>query len=272
MFPRIARRAKREFGQSYASTILRPKRRFHAFGVGAPKSGTTSLSNLFALNYRAAHEPDLGRVLSTIISHTQGRSSELDLRRFIVKHDRLEWLELNSSCMNYYFVRPLTEEFPEAKFILTLRDCYSFANSMIDDQMNTPRPEGHLWPRMHDIFFGADQFAHADEERILAQYGLHTLAGYFSYWARHNVAILDTVPAERLLIVKTSDISVSLGKIAAFLDIPVGTLDTGRMRGGATVEKHGLLKKIDPAFVEQTANRYCGDLMTRFFPEVSWPC
>ena len=225
-FPqRVARRVKKDFWQSYPSTLLRPPRRFHLFGVGTPKSGTTSLWSIFRRHYRAEHEPDLWRVSSTVIARLKNEIGEDQVADFLVRHDRLNWLELNSSCMNVYFLDPIIRNYVDAKFILTVRDCYSFASSIIDDCMNTPRPKGHLWPIVLDLQYKVDRFSHAPAERILSENGLHTLDGYFSYWAEHISTVLRQVPEDRLLVLRTDKVSKSLDRLADFAGVPTTTLE-----------------------------------------------
>jgi hypothetical protein len=35
----------------------KPQRRFHAYCIGAPKTGTTTIAAMFRRHYKAAHEP-----------------------------------------------------------------------------------------------------------------------------------------------------------------------------------------------------------------------
>ena len=42
---------------------FRRKRRIHAYGIGAAKTGTTSLASIFEKNFRAVHEPATGELI-----------------------------------------------------------------------------------------------------------------------------------------------------------------------------------------------------------------
>src|SRR5262245_60727386 len=72
-------------------------RRFHAFGVGTPKSGTRSLAGLFERSFRAAHEPDVEPVVEMMDQMIHGRVDREGLERFFHRRDRRLRLELESS-------------------------------------------------------------------------------------------------------------------------------------------------------------------------------
>src|SRR5262245_45459608 len=69
------------FSRSLVSRIksrLRPlllPRRFHAFGVGMPKTGTHSLAAVFE-RYRALHEPERIHFMQLIMARTNGEWSD----------------------------------------------------------------------------------------------------------------------------------------------------------------------------------------------------
>lgn len=56
---------------------------------------------------------------------------------------------------------------------------------------------------MRKIRFRPDFFCHPPEENILQENNLYTHDGYLSYWNYHNTKVPDTIPAERLLVIRT---------------------------------------------------------------------
>src|SRR5262245_35407266 len=115
--------------------LLRPHvmpRRFHAFGVGMPKTGTHSLAAVFS-RYRALHEPERRHFMGIIMERTKGNLSESGARERLRWLDRRLWSELNSSWTNYMLLDLLLDEYPRAKFVLTIRDCYSWLDSMLNE-------------------------------------------------------------------------------------------------------------------------------------------
>lgn len=235
------------------------------------KTGTVSLARVFSQNYRAAHEPRASDVIPVVLARATNRIDETECERFIIEHDRLTWLEMHSSQLNYDFLDILVRRFEEAKFVLTIRDCYSWINSCFDEKLNNAMRRRPLWNELRSWRYGMGAFDHTKEERLLADHDLAPLDSYFSYWARHNSDVLRKVPNDRLLVIRTDQLSASLGALASLAGVPTATLDPRHMHSHKAPVKHGVLAKLDPDFVRQKAEDHCGDLMQRFFPEISWP-
>lgn len=250
-------------------------RKFHAYVVGMAKSGTSSMAGLFRSNYRAAHEPESQSTIDVILSAANGSLSKEELAKYLVARDKRLWLELDSSHLNYFFLDGLLAQFPYAKFILTIRDCYSWLDSLINHQlreMTQPASTHQIktrsqWNRLRELRFRHGRCEFAAEEKILAEKGLYTLDGYLSYWARHNKRILSTVPKERLLVVKTHEISKSITRIADFLCIPASSLDGAKGHANENQQHFHIVSKMDRSFLERKVNVYCKELMDAHFPE-----
>ena len=244
--------------------------KFKAYCVGMDKTGTLSIYITFHQHYRSAHEPEFRFLVYKILAFANGKIDKSELIRYVKQRDRRLGLELDSSHLNYHLIDILVNEFSQAKFILTIRDCYSWLDSLINHYFTYP--ELRNWWRQHwvqfDKFrFKAEQFQHAKAEKILADNQLETLDGYFSYWAEHNSKIIAAVPEERLLVIKTSEINQNISKIENFLGITPGTLPT-QVRANTAKNKINLLSKIDPDFLEEKVNFHCKELMDKYFPEI----
>ena len=246
--------------------------RFKAYCVGMGKTGTTTMHAIFRNQYRSAHEPEARFLTKKIIAFTQGNIDQSQFTQYIKHQDRRLGLEMNSSNLNYYLIDILVNEFSNAKFILTIRDCYSWLDSIINHHLvNLNRLKSNNWFRhdwllLTDMRYRTDK-KHVKEETILANNGLYTLDGYFSSWRESNSKILATVPEERLLIVKTAEINQSIQRIEEFLGIPVGTIPN-RVRENVRSKKTNLLSQINKDFLEEKANFHCKELMDKYFPEV----
>jgi hypothetical protein len=248
--------------------------RFKAYCVGAFKTGTTTIPKIFSQQYRATHQPEIGLLYQKILELSTGKINESEFASYIKHRERRLGLEMDSSGLNYFFVNILLSEFSEAKFILTIRDCYSWLDSFMDQQYqdycyvqaNHPFRKNRAM-KVFDIFFRADEFKHAKEEKVLADNGLHTLDGYFSYWREHNSKVLATVPEKRLLVVKTQEIDQSIRRIEEFLGITPGTLPNN-VREHVRRKKSNIISQIDKDFLEEKANFHCKELMDKYFPEV----
>jgi sulfotransferase family protein len=244
---------------------VRP-RRFHAFCVGAPKTGTHSLAGVFS-RYRAWHEPLLEHFSQLVMARANGELCESAAREQIRRLDRRMWLEFNASYINYFVLDLLLEEHPRAKFVLTIRDCYSWLDSMFNELLGRTHSEVQL--QFNRWYLNSlSPAVHQDGDRVLAERGLWPLDSWLRAWNHHNSRILESIPRERLLIMRTPDIRRDIPRLADFLGIPADTLDAGRSHEHKAAAKFGLLSKIDENYLHACVAERCGDLMKRFFPEI----
>lgn len=265
MLHRIANKVERTFGATPLHRLTNP-RKTHLYCIGSAKSGTHSIAAMFEGKLRSAHEPESDRVIDLILENEAGRVGDAELSRFLLKRDRRLWLDVDSSQLNFFFIKKLVELFPEAKFVLTIRDPYSWLDSFIDHQL--ARGGSDTWVRLRNYRFRPDIYKHQVGELILKANGLYTLDGYLSYWAHHNRTVIESVPQDRLLIVRTDKITESAEKIAAFAGVPASYLRREESHAFKAKRKFGLIGHIDQSYLEQKVKMHCGDLIARFFPEI----
>ncbi|MDM8530404.1 sulfotransferase [Anaerolineales bacterium HSG25] len=244
--------------------VIHP-RRFQAYCLGTAKSGTHSIAGLFGQHYRVAHEPE-GEFLAETVVLTEGQVNFYAQQKMILARDQRLWLELESSMLTYHYMEILLKTFPQAKFILTIRDCYSWLDSLINHQLG--EWSSISWQMLRDAHYRQPDDVYAPAEQILHEHGLYTLDGYLSYWATHNQHVLDTIPADRLLVIPTKQITAYLPQLADFLSIPPTTLISDKSHLYKAKEKFGILTQIDHNFLEQKVNQHCRTLMDAYFPEM----
>jgi len=247
---------------------LRP-RRFHVFGVGMPKTGTHSLAAILN-GYRAWHEPLIERFMQIIMERANGALSDGAARARIRRLDRQMWLEANASYVNYMLLDLLLEEFPNAQFVLTIRDCYSWLDSMFNQLLGREHSEF----AMHFHQWLGNSFtpgSHQEGDRALAERGLWPLDLWLNAWKQHATRVQAMVPGNRLLIIRTQDLQRDIPRLADFLGVPAATLDSSRSHDYTAAAKFRLLAQIDPDYLRARVETICGDLMRTFFPEVRPP-
>ena len=186
-------------------TFVQP-RHIRVYGVGAAKTGTQSIYKIFAKNYRSAHEPGFDEAIDHISIKNSDNFNIKYTLRWLHNRDRSLWFECESSHAIAWFSDLLVKEFPDAKFILTVRDCYSWLGSVINQHYNNDQATGHL-KKLRDIYHKTDG---KYETEILKKLDLYTLDGYLSYWARHNDFVLNAIPQDRLLVIPTQHIKTKL--------------------------------------------------------------
>lgn len=242
------------------------KRSFQAYGVGLPKTGTKSLARMLAAEHRSAHEPE-----TWIATHFLGRNSvaqntpytNTSCSELFKARDALLALEFESNWVLGLAIEGLYSTFPDAKYILTIRDCISWINS----EINQKYVIGHRqpWRILSDYRYGPMR-VYRPEEIKLSEYNLYPVRSYFRYWSDHISLVLNTVPEDNLLVVRTRDLSSELGTIAEFLDIPLASLDVARSHSHKRTQKplniHDL---VDPDYLSAQAELYCKDIMDRFY-------
>ncbi len=255
----------KDFIRYWTFPLLRP-RRFHAFGVGMPKSGTHSLQAIFD-GYRTWHEPRIVRFMEIVRRRSDGDLTDAQARDILRGLDRRMWLELNSSYINYFLLELLIDEFPQARFIFTIRDCYSWLDSIFNQFLGRVHGDYEL---QFQRWYGDSltREAHKDGEKVLEEHGLIPLDGWLRFWNEHNSSVLNLVPSDRLLIVRTPDIRQDIPRMADFLSVPVDTLIASRSHEHKAAKKFGLLSRIDEQCLSEGVDKHCKDLMERFFPEI----
>ena len=263
--------------------LLKPylhPRRIHVYGLGAPKTGTHSIAGLFSGNYRSGHEPYFVQTTHLLKLQRSGGIGQHELTQEIRNRDCRWRLEAESAHFLAHFCDVLAEEFPQAKFILTVREPMSWLRSIIDQHIRNPREKfaasgaaGHeAWLTLRDLYFDQPPEEYSAFESLLEKYQLHSIDRYVAYWARHNQRVLDAVPARRLLVLRTCDLSGSIDRIAAFLEISPDMLTREKSHSFKALKKHGLLEKVNKSYVRDKISEHCGEILKRLRDEckVEW--
>jgi hypothetical protein len=251
--------------KSWLRPYLQP-RRFHAYGVGMPKTGTHSLAAVFE-RYRVWHEPERIHFMELIMARTKGEISEAAARAQLQRLDRHLWLELNSSWTNYLLTDMMLEEFPRVKIVLTIRDCYSWLDSIFNEMLG--RTHADYMVSFHRWYASSlSPGSHQAGDRVLAERGLWPLDSWLRAWTEHNSRIISMVPSDRLLVVRTQDIRSDIPRLAQFMGVPADMLDAGRSHEFKAEARFGLLTKIDEGYLRDCVEARCADLMGKFFPEI----
>lgn len=245
------------------------RRRFHAYSLGGPKTGTTSIALLFEKRFRAAHEPLHAGTMEHVLGALTGAKGRDELVRYLRWRDRELYLEMESSHPTAVFVELLVELFPQSKFILTVREPRSWLDSIINQQLNgrrqrarmtSPGPRAAFFPALHEIVCRAGHFPFASGESVLEEHGLYPLDGYLSWWAEHNRRVLEAVPRERLLVLRTESLSSEVDRIADFLGVPAAELNLSRQHSNQAAQRFGLVDRIDAELLAQKVEYHCASV------------
>ena len=102
-------------------------------------------------------------------------------------------------------------------------------------------------------------------EELLRRHGLYQLDGYLGYWKRHNTTVLDSVPADRLLVVRTDRLTQEAFGVADFAGLPRDTVQLAKSHTFRNPEKFHILDQIEPHYLEEKIGWHCAPLISRFF-------
>lgn len=184
--------------------------------------------------------------------------------------DRTLGLEMESSNFAAYFAADLAAEFSKSRFILTVRDCRSWLESFISLQLAlNARPRSLVFDEFRRLRFNRLNWIRPSEERALEAAGLSPIRGYPSYWREHVKMVVDHVPKEGLLVVRTDQISDRISQIADSLEIDENSIFRSKAESNVSTGRSTICAELDPDFLRRAIRDCCSDLMAEYFPEVS---
>jgi transcriptional regulator with XRE-family HTH domain len=239
--------------------------RFKAYNVGLARTGTVTITKMFH-NYRAAHEWQFFQILSTIDRYLTNVISREEFKRIIKRRDVIMMREMDSACYNHYFLDVLLDEYPSAKLLFLIRDCYSW----LDSVFNTlpawlPKDPGISAPLVQtELVFGIRSFVTWDIDEFRRNLSRHVDEA-LSFWGFHNARILKILPHDRSLVIRTHEIVRRVEEIAALVGIPSNSL-AGAKRANRSATKLRLLQEIDGDYLERKVKEHCGVVMEEWFP------
>ena len=194
--------ATRELAKRVLLPVIRP-RRLDLCCCGLSKTGTHSMAGIFE-NDRSEHHPDVNLRLPLAAAFLEGEVDDATARKILRRRDRLLRLEMESSSLAGILIEPLARACPDKKFVLTIRDVYSWCDSWIDHNINRPPDDSSPWAKL---------------DRVRLRVG----------------------------------------------DVPPTKFDAPLIERGFPP-----LAALDKSYVQDTADRLCGCLMTEHFSDVTW--
>jgi len=246
--------------------LLRP-RRIHAYNLGAGRTGTNAVTSIFSSAFRAEHEAHAARTIELLSEYWSDSITEREVRRELIARDRKWRLELESSPFLAGFAPLLAEVFPSARFLVTVRFPRKWLRSNIDQCINLPREElGPYYLRLRDLNYGPPPEEYPAPESILNRYNLHSLSGYLRYWAWHYETVLNGIPSDRRLVIKTSSLDEAVPKISDFLQVSEDELSQPSNKNESP-ERHEVLSEIDQGYIRDLIDDHCGDTVKRIKQE-----
>ncbi len=246
--------------------MLFQKRNFHAFCLGTPKSGTHSIANMLK-GYRTSHEPNEIFMINLLHQKKNGTLSLDDLIKILKYRDISNWLEMESSHYLGSIASELINVFDDAKYILTIRDCISWMDSWFNHQLSRETLSNESIYDLGRNNYYSSGHEYTKHDRMLEKMKLYPIRSYLEFWKTHNQNVLYSVPKERLLIIKTNEISKMTPQLANFLHVNESNIFNKASHEFKAKGKHNILDKLDTNFLYDSAMEICGELNDEYFPE-----
>ena len=246
--------------------MIADNRRAKAFCVGQAKSGTASLVGLLSATHRAAHEPEREELLGMILRESRCDVSADDFQAYLVERDGRLDLEYDVAWANQFIVGHLLTVFPSAKFIILIRDSYTWLESVIGHLISRDVPSDVL--AFLKWWFKPERYPHSHHDHSLEEHEIYSIASYLQAWNQHINMCTMSIPPERRLLLRTHEIVHSHQQLAEFLQIPVDSIDSdnGHLNRGTWSNKIESL--VGRSYLDEMVHSICGDNMASYFPEV----
>lgn len=274
LFPRaLIRRFAEAETQPDNYRHITPKRQFQAYTVGLPRTGTTSIYALFK-NYRSGNEYMEQETIRRIVARHDGLLSLNAFGDFLARRDKEGGLEMDSASFNHFYLDLLVETYPHAKFIFMIREPYSWMNSYLKmlmrwrqgfEERNRNIPQ---WMTDYGrILFGDFSWSMISSAVAVKQHIEPLADGFLRHWCTANQRIIDLLPPERSLIIKTHELSSQRHLIADFTQIPQKRL-TNDHHVNASPNQHDLFEGLPAAIFDDRIAMHGAQILNKFFHTV----
>lgn len=242
------------------------KFQFQAFCLGLPRSGTHSLAHLFQSNYAAQHEPLKQLTVANILDWTQGKHNDSKMRSILASRNKHLKLEFESSHFLHSAVEILVDLFPEAKFILTVREPVSWLASEINQNYTSRNSSFWVTLQQHRYQNYGNKYTY---DALVNIPSVYPISNYLAYWQAHITHVLNHVPKDRLLILDTFEIKSQLGEIASFVGADLEHLDLTQSWSGKRKPSLELYDLVDKSQVLLQISESCRDFIDTKIPLMS---
>jgi len=242
-------------------------RRFRAYVVGLPKTGTNSLYGIFG-NYACAHDFWQGATRAHLIAFRRGEATRTTLAEFMHERNRAVCAELDAGNMLVHAIDVLAELFPDAKFIGLMRDPFSWVNAQVN-YFTLPEHQALTSPELPSGFpCDLPRGVNSAKTELIQNFPRYA-ESIIAHWANSTRTMLAQLPRERSLIVRTHEIAMRVDDLARFIGVLVATLRRDQTHLNRARYHVNVLQLCDREFLRGVFDAHCNDLLAAHFPEFS---
>lgn len=246
-----------------------PWLRFQAYVVGLPKTGSTSVAAMFG-NYRSAHEWNLLDLVGIGLARERGEISDADFWAAAGPRLTTPSLEMDSCTSHHLYVDLLARRFPQARFVVTIRDVGGWVTSLLDmvlrkriareflDVPYSPWERDYL-DRVTGNTYVIEPGDHGDDRA--------SLAPLMRYWADHLRTMDRDVPTDRAVVVRTQDLAARAADVGALVGVPASTLRIDLAHANRSPATLDRLSTFWDADLRTAYLATCAEAMGEHFPD-----
>lgn len=241
--------------------------RFHAYLVGLPKTGSSTLAAILA-GYRTRHEWDMLRLLDLGARLRAGSLSAEEFARAAGPRLFPPRLEFDDATCHHLYAEVLVQHFPRARYVLTVRDPLAWANSMVDMALRQRLLLQRYAAGEVELGGAYDHYAPDGWGITLDACPDPTteVAGLLRVWGAHVDRMLSVLPPNGTLVLRTDQLDDAALRLASFLGVDPTTLREVGTRNPAPV-RIDHIGGSDPAVVREALAQHCAPGVDALAPE-----
>jgi hypothetical protein len=241
------------------------RRPFRLYGIGLPRTGTTTLAEMFG-GYRAAHEFQVQTMGPLAAAVVRGEADARTVKRALRQRDRMNLTVDSAHFLSTFVDQPAMRS--DARFVLTLREPRAWVRSLIEREIRYPTVAPY-WEEFREAVYGPAGGFPA-EEAVLVEAGVRwPLTPRLRRWTRTTDHVVATVPAERLLIVHTEDLDRSVDRLAGFVGVDPATIRSAHANGNE--RQTGVIDELPAGYLDALVDQHCSRLLAKYFPDAAMP-
>lgn len=234
-------------------------RQLRVYCLGAEKTGTTSFAGMFAEGFRSAHEPNVPDLTQRVIEYHQGKLTDNEAKKWLISRDAELKLDIEASHPLGYMAPLIAEIYPDAKFVITIREPKAWLRSRLDFHKIKQPAE---WEKYRNYIWAKGHTEYSPEESVLKEQGLFSLDGYLSQYAEQYKILFEALPSERTLIIKTSELNNSIDALSTFLNVSETKIQVKHMN--KVDDKLNILDELNSQFVDSKIAEHC-NFLSKYF-------
>ena len=202
-----------------------------------------------------------------ILRESRGELSTAAFREYLHLRDARLDLEYDVAWANQFVIGHLLHLFPESKFIILIRDSYTWLQSITGHLISRHVPSDVLG--FLNWWFKPERYPLSRHDLPLAEQGLFPIAAYLHAWNHHIDECTRLIPKDRRLMIRTHELTCMHQRLADFLQIPVDSLDVDKGHQNRSSWSDRIESFVDPSYIDDLVQSICAENLALYFPELA---